>query len=97
MASITGRRFANAAPAREVIHAMRARIAVTVTIARNKAGRAVSADRCVKEWELVADKLSKAGWSLGCVSALDCEAQTISSWTPIVTTESVSLRERMKS
>jgi hypothetical protein len=31
----------------------------------------------VKEWELVADKLSKAGWSLGWVSALDSEGRTI--------------------
>jgi hypothetical protein len=25
----------------------------------------------------VADNLSKAGWSLGCVSAIDCEGRTI--------------------
>jgi hypothetical protein len=31
----------------------------------------------VKYWELVADKLSKAGWSLGWVSALNSEGQTI--------------------
>jgi hypothetical protein len=31
----------------------------------------------VKYWELVADKLSKAGWSLGWVSALDSEGRTI--------------------
>jgi hypothetical protein len=31
----------------------------------------------VKYWELVADKLSKAGWSLGWVSALDLEGRTI--------------------
>src|SRR6516225_6629800 len=28
-------------------------------------------------WEVVADKLSKAGWSLGWVSALDLEGRTI--------------------
>ena len=31
----------------------------------------------VKCWELVADKLSKAGWSLGWVSAIDSEGRTI--------------------
>ena len=31
----------------------------------------------VKYWELVADKLSKAGWSLGWISALDREGRTI--------------------
>jgi hypothetical protein len=29
------------------------------------------------DWEIVADNLSKAGWSLGCVSALDSSGQTI--------------------
>jgi hypothetical protein len=28
-------------------------------------------------WETIADKLSKAGWSLGWVSALDLEGRTI--------------------
>ena len=32
----------------------------------------------VKYWEIIADKLSKAGWSWGCVSALDADRQTIS-------------------
>jgi hypothetical protein len=31
----------------------------------------------VKYWELVADKLSKAGWSLGWVSAVDSEGRTL--------------------
>jgi hypothetical protein len=31
----------------------------------------------VKYWELVADKLSKAGWSLGWVSAVDSQGRTI--------------------
>ena len=31
----------------------------------------------VKYWELVADKLSKAGWSLGWLSAVDSEGRTI--------------------
>jgi len=28
-------------------------------------------------WEIIADNLKKAGWSLGWVSALDCEWRTI--------------------
>jgi hypothetical protein len=31
----------------------------------------------VKQWETIADNLSKAGWSLGWVSALDLEGRTI--------------------
>jgi hypothetical protein len=31
----------------------------------------------MKDWETIADKLSKAGWSWGCVSAVDSEGQTI--------------------
>jgi hypothetical protein len=31
----------------------------------------------VKYWEIIADNLSKADWSLGYVSALDCEGRTI--------------------
>jgi len=33
--------------------------------------------RRVKQWEIIADNLSKAGWSLGWVSALDLEGRTI--------------------
>ena len=33
---------------------------------------------CVKRyWEIIADDLSKAGWSWGIVSAIDCEGRTI--------------------
>ena len=32
---------------------------------------------CVKHWEIIADNLSKAGWSLGWVSALNLEGRTI--------------------
>ena len=32
---------------------------------------------CAKDWEVIADNLSKAGWSLGWVSALDLEERTI--------------------
>ena len=31
----------------------------------------------VKYWELIADNLSKAGWSWGCVSAVDSNVRTI--------------------
>jgi hypothetical protein len=31
----------------------------------------------VKYWEIIADNLSKAGWSLGWVSAVDSNRQTI--------------------
>jgi hypothetical protein len=31
----------------------------------------------MKDWEIIADNLSKAGWSLGCVSAVDSEGRTI--------------------
>jgi hypothetical protein len=31
----------------------------------------------VKYWEITADRLSKAGWSWGCVSAIDANRRTI--------------------
>jgi hypothetical protein len=31
----------------------------------------------VKYGELIADNLSKAGWSYGCVSTVDCDGRTI--------------------
>jgi hypothetical protein len=31
----------------------------------------------VKYWEIIADNLSKAGWSWGCVSAVDSAGRTI--------------------
>ena len=31
----------------------------------------------MKYWEIIADNLSKAGWSWGCVSALDREGRTL--------------------
>ena len=31
----------------------------------------------MKYWEIIADRLSKAGWSLGCVSAIDFQGRTI--------------------
>jgi hypothetical protein len=31
----------------------------------------------VKYWEIIADNLSKAGWSWGCVSGVDSDGRTI--------------------
>ena len=31
----------------------------------------------MKEWKIIADNLSKAGWSWGCVSAIDSNGRTI--------------------
>jgi hypothetical protein len=31
----------------------------------------------MKNWELIADNLSNAGWSWGCVSAIDSNGRTI--------------------
>jgi hypothetical protein len=31
----------------------------------------------VKSWEIIADNLSKAGWSWGCASAIDSNGRTI--------------------
>jgi hypothetical protein len=31
----------------------------------------------MKYWEIIADNLKKAGWSLGCVSAVDSEGWAI--------------------
>jgi hypothetical protein len=31
----------------------------------------------MREWEMIADKLSKAGWSWGCISAVDSEGRTL--------------------
>ena len=44
-----------------------------IAVGESKRGRI----RSVKYWEIIADNLSKAGWSWGCVSALDLEGRTI--------------------
>jgi hypothetical protein len=31
----------------------------------------------MKSWEIIADNLSKAGWSWGCISAVDFEGRAI--------------------
>jgi hypothetical protein len=35
------------------------------------------ANHQMKDWEIIADNLSKAGWSWGCVSAINANGQTI--------------------
>ena len=40
-------------------------------------GNSVLHPRFVKYWEIIADRLSKAGWSLGWVSAIDSQGRTI--------------------
>jgi hypothetical protein len=51
----------------------------------------------MKYWEIIADNLSKAGWSWGCVSAVDSQGEQSGSQTHIATTGSVSVCVRMKS
>ena len=45
----------------------------------------------VKYWEIIADNLSKAGWSWGCVATVDAKGKQSLLLTRIATTESVSL------
>jgi hypothetical protein len=35
------------------------------------------ANHQMKDWEIIADRLSKAGWSWGCVSPINSNRQTI--------------------
>jgi len=39
--------------------------------------RGATLDGKMKYWEIIADNLSKAGWSWGCVSAIDSNGRTI--------------------
>jgi hypothetical protein len=50
----------------------------------------------VKFWELIADKLSKAGWSLGWSQPWILKVERSGLLTRIATMDSGSLRERMK-
>jgi hypothetical protein len=49
----------------------------------------------MKYWEIIADNLSKAGWSWGCVSALISVGEQSGLQTHTVTTETVSSRVLM--
>jgi hypothetical protein len=31
----------------------------------------------IKDWQIIADNLTRADWRWGCVSAIDCEGQTV--------------------
>jgi hypothetical protein len=37
----------------------------------------ISFPRLQRIWEIIDDNLTKAGWSWGCVSAVDCRGRTI--------------------
>ena len=37
----------------------------------------ISPKRGIKHWEIIANNLSKAGWSWGCIAAIDHEGRTI--------------------
>jgi hypothetical protein len=63
---------------------MCARTAAIADIAQKAGGRAASASDdpnktrgTLKYWEIISDRLSKAGWSLGWVSAVGSEGRTI--------------------
>jgi len=49
----------------------------------------------VKDWQIIADNLHNAGWSLGWISALDREGRTTGLRTPTAT-ESVTLCAKIK-
>jgi hypothetical protein len=57
----------------------------------------ISFARRAKPWEMIADRLSKAGWSWGCVTALNSEGRTIWIVERLATMESGSLCVPMKS
>jgi hypothetical protein len=56
-----------------------ARIIATVYITLSLPCESTKAAHSVKMryWEIIADNLSKAGWSWGCVAAIDCNGRTI--------------------
>jgi hypothetical protein len=51
------------------------RLAQSFATLKTKLFKAI--DSVLKYWEIIADRLSKAGFSWGCVSAVDCEGRTI--------------------
>src|SRR5262249_2541500 len=48
-----------------------------IHVSKNCAKKSSRESACVKQWEIIADNLHKAGWSLGWVSALDSKGRTI--------------------
>jgi hypothetical protein len=79
----TRRRFIHARRAPEATRATHAKIAITANTVPKREERAASANvesriaAHVKYREIIADNLSKAGWSWGCVSAVDSQGRTI--------------------
>jgi len=51
----------------------------------------------MKYWEIIADYLSEAGWSWGCVATVDHRGRMIFVATHTAVTENVLLCVRMKS
>jgi hypothetical protein len=64
---------------------MRAKTSITANTARKKEQCVAFVNddfenaRRVKYWEIIADRVSKAGWSLGWVTAVDSQGRTIRS------------------
>jgi hypothetical protein len=54
------------------------------------------ANHQMKDWEIIADNVGKAGWSWGCVAALDREGEPSGLVMLIGATENVSLCAPMK-
>jgi hypothetical protein len=50
-----------------------------------------------KYWEIIADNLSKAGWSWGCVAAVNSQGERSGLLSRIAVMESGSLRAAIKS
>jgi hypothetical protein len=46
-------------------------------VARDRFAHVAGQSTAVKYWEIIAANLSKAGWSWGCVSAVDSSGRTI--------------------
>src|SRR5258708_7094519 len=67
------RRYAGTLKARSALgsFALRSRIPKTLP------GKAAVSPLRVEDWEIIADRLSKAGWSWGWVSAVDSKGRTI--------------------
>ena len=64
---------------RSALRETRRRVPATKTQKVHQASpaRRCHAPRKMKDWEIIADRLSKAGWSWGCVSAIDSNGRTI--------------------
>jgi hypothetical protein len=70
--------------------------AIAFLLCESEQGRAQFQPR-MKSWEIIADNLSKAGWSWGCVSAVDSGGRTFCNQArnvqPAVSTSSTSRHE----